>query len=64
MVAAELRQRDVPDEPGTRRSRDRVWWAGLLALTVAIGLYAVNMALHPLHVLLSDIDLAVYRERD
>jgi alpha-1,2-mannosyltransferase len=36
--------------------------AGLLALAVAIGLYAINMALHPLHVLLSDVDLAVYRD--
>jgi alpha-1,2-mannosyltransferase len=36
--------------------------AGLLALAVAIGLYAVNMALHPLHVLVSDVDLAVYRD--
>jgi alpha-1,2-mannosyltransferase len=36
-------------------------WAGLLALAVAIGAYAVNLALHP-HVLLSDVDLAVYRD--
>jgi alpha-1,2-mannosyltransferase len=36
-------------------------WAGLAALAVAIGLYVINLALHP-HVLLGDIDLAVYRD--
>lgn len=50
------------DAPGTRRGSDRVPWAGLLALAAAIALYAINMALHPLHVLLSDVDLAVYRD--
>jgi alpha-1,2-mannosyltransferase len=35
--------------------------AGVLALGVSLGLYAVNLALH-LHVLLSDVDLAVYRD--
>lgn len=34
-------------------------WAGLIALAVAIGLYATNLALHP-HVI-SDVDLTVYR---
>lgn len=33
----------------------------MLALAVSLGLYAVNAALHP-HVLLSDVDLAVYRD--
>jgi alpha-1,2-mannosyltransferase len=36
-------------------------WPSVLALAVAIGLYSANVALHP-HVLLSDIDLAVYRD--
>jgi alpha-1,2-mannosyltransferase len=36
-------------------------WAGLAALAVAIGLYVINLALHP-HVLLGDIDLAAYRD--
>jgi alpha-1,2-mannosyltransferase len=35
--------------------------AGMLALAVSLGLYAVNVALHP-HVLLSDVDLTVYRD--
>jgi alpha-1,2-mannosyltransferase len=50
-------------EPGPNEvpGGDRVMWAGLLALAAAIGLYAVNMALHP-HVVLSDVDLAVYRD--
>ena len=38
------------------------WLAGLALLALAIGLYAVNLALHPLHLLVSDIDLAVYRD--
>src|ERR1700745_3572070 len=50
------------DEPGTGRGNAPVQWAGLLALAVAVGIYAVNMALHPLHVLMSDVDLAVYRD--
>jgi hypothetical protein len=39
-----------------------VVYAGLLALVMAIGIYAASMALHPLHVLLSDVDLTVYRD--
>jgi alpha-1,2-mannosyltransferase len=35
--------------------------AGLAALFVAIGLYAINLALHA-HVVLNDVDLAVYRD--
>jgi alpha-1,2-mannosyltransferase len=35
-------------------------WAGLAALVVAIGLYTINLIMHP-HVLLDDIDLTVYR---
>jgi alpha-1,2-mannosyltransferase len=61
-VGAEPRPGQVRDEPGTCRGGDWVLPAGLLALAVAIGLYAINMALHPLHVLLSDVDLAVYRD--
>jgi alpha-1,2-mannosyltransferase len=36
-------------------------WAGPLALALAIGAYAVNVALHQ-HVVLSDVDLVVYRD--
>jgi len=61
-VRTEPRPEQVRHEPGTRRGGDRVLRAGLLALAMAIGIYAVNMALHPLHVLLSDVDLAVYRD--
>jgi alpha-1,2-mannosyltransferase len=41
----------------------RTWplWVALLALAVAIGMYAVNLTLH-LHIVLSDVDLAVYRD--
>jgi glycosyl transferase family 87 len=38
-----------------------VRWAGPLALAGTLGLYAVNLATHPLHILLSDVDLGVYR---
>jgi alpha-1,2-mannosyltransferase len=62
VVSAEPWRGQVRDEPGTCRGGDWVLRAGLLALAVAIGLYAINMALHPLHVLLSDVDLAVYRD--
>jgi alpha-1,2-mannosyltransferase len=62
VVRTEPRPEPVRHELGACRGRDRVQWAGLLALAVAIGIYAVNMALHPLHVLLSDVDLAVYRD--
>ena len=62
MVRAEPRPGQVRREPGARRGGGWVLWSGLLALAVAIGLYAINMALHPLHVLLSDVDLAVYRD--
>ena len=61
-MRTEPRPEQVRHEPGTRRGGDRVLRAGLLALAMAIGIYAVNMALHPLHVLLSDVDLAVYRD--
>ena len=50
--------------PGIRsRARWAGWvgWAGPLALAVALGLYAVNLATHPLPILLSDVDLGVYR---
>jgi alpha-1,2-mannosyltransferase len=40
----------------------RAWLAGLVLLGLAIGLYAVNLAMHPLHLLVSDVDLAVYRD--
>jgi alpha-1,2-mannosyltransferase len=63
------RQALVETEP---RPQQRRWkpegcrggllWFGLLALAVATGVYAVNMAVHPLHLLLSDADLAVYRD--
>jgi alpha-1,2-mannosyltransferase len=62
VVRAEPRPGQVRHEPGACRSGDWVLWAGLLALAAAIGLYSINMALHPLHVLLSDVDLAVYRD--
>jgi alpha-1,2-mannosyltransferase len=52
---------EVPGEQGTCGGRPWVLRVGLPALIVAIGLYAVNVALHP-HVLLSDVDLAVYRD--
>jgi glycosyl transferase family 87 len=58
-TGTELRQ--MPGEPGTYRGSDWPMWAGLAALALAIGLYAINLALHP-HVLLSDTDLAVYRD--
>jgi alpha-1,2-mannosyltransferase len=51
----------MPGEPGTYRGCDWARWAGLAALAVAIGLYVINLVLHP-HVLLSDTDLAVYRD--
>jgi alpha-1,2-mannosyltransferase len=51
----------VPDEPGTHRGSDWPTWAGLAALAVAIGLYAINLVLHS-RVVLGDIDLAVYRD--
>jgi alpha-1,2-mannosyltransferase len=49
---------------GNLRSRPRggrLVWAGLVALAVAVGLYTVNLGLHP-HIVLSDADLAVYRD--
>ena len=58
-MRTEPRPEQVRHKPGTC---DRALWAGLLAMAMAIGIYAVNMALHPLHILLSDIDLAVYRD--
>jgi alpha-1,2-mannosyltransferase len=51
----------MPGEPGTYRGSDWPRWAALAALALAIGLYVINLALHP-HVLLSDTDLAVYRD--
>jgi alpha-1,2-mannosyltransferase len=56
-------QRDVRAD-GDLRSRLSGWlaWAGPLALAVAVGLYAVNLSVHPLHLLVSDADLAVYRD--
>ena len=49
----------------TRTVRSGGGWvlrAGVLVLAAALGLYAVNLALHPWHVLVSDVDLAVYRD--
>jgi alpha-1,2-mannosyltransferase len=60
VVEAELRLRERRCEAASCR---RGWmWCGLVALALAIGVYAVNMAVHPLHLLLSDVDLAVYRD--
>ena len=61
MVRAEPRLGRAQQDLGPGR-RGWVMWAGLLALAVAIGAYALNVAVHPLHVLLSDVDLAVYRD--
>ena len=69
VLRAEPELREPWDEPGPPRGAGRAWrgagWAwlaGLALLGLAIGLYAVNLAMHPLHVLVNDVDLAVYRD--
>ena len=58
MVQAQPGRREASE---TRSHAGWARWAGPLALAAALGLYAVNLAAHP-HILLSDIDLAVYRD--
>src|SRR5215469_2241385 len=62
VAGAESLSPQVPADAGVK-SRGHGWLAGagLLTLAVAVGLYAVNLAVHPLHLLVSDADLAVYR---
>jgi alpha-1,2-mannosyltransferase len=61
VVSAGPGSAEARGEATTCRGRAWVIRAGVLALAVSLGLYAVNVALHP-HVLLSDVDLAVYRD--
>ena len=69
VLRAEPELRESPREPGAWRGAGPVWrgagraWpAGLVLLGLAIGLYTLNLAVHPLHLLVSDVDLAVYRD--